>query len=150
MVRGYLQVALENIPLWHERDISHSSAERIIFPDSFGLIDFMLTDMTRIIRGLRVYPEQMLANIAKTRGLIFSQRLLLVLIEKGLGRFEAYKIVQALSMKVWSHNEMDLQTYHLPQLHRVDDDEVARKRREEEKLYRFRSFDSGFRLILKE
>jgi len=100
VLRANAMVALENIALWHERDISHSSTERIIMPDSSILIDYMLQTLTRIIDNLVVYPENMRKNIDKTQGLIFSQRLLLLLIGKGLSREEAYKIVQSNAMKV--------------------------------------------------
>jgi adenylosuccinate lyase len=110
VLRGNLAAALENVALWHERDISHSSVERIIFPDSFALADFMLEEMGRILESLRVYPGRMMENIAKSRGLVFSQRLLLALIEKGVPRFDAYKSVQALAMKVWESEVLDLAT----------------------------------------
>ena len=101
IVRSNAIAALENIPLWHERDISHSSVERVIGPDSTLLVDFMLHRMRHLIRNLVVYPEQMLANIHLTRGLIFSQGLLLALVEKGLSREQAYWIVQRNAMEVW-------------------------------------------------
>lgn len=104
IVRGNLQVALENIPLWHERDISHSSAERVIFPDSFILTDFLLAEMIDIISNWQVYPKRMLQNINATRGLIFSQAVLLALTRKGLTREEAYKLVQDCSLKAWNEN----------------------------------------------
>ncbi|MDD8021294.1 MAG: adenylosuccinate lyase [Acidobacteriota bacterium] len=104
IIRGNLQVALENIPLWHERDISHSSAERIIFPDSFMLTDYLLTEMTDVISNWQVYPRKMRQNINATRGLIFSQVVLLALIHKGLTREEAYKLVQTNSLKAWHEN----------------------------------------------
>lgn len=104
IVRGNLQVALENIPLWHERDISHSSAERVIFPDSFILTDFLLAEMIDIINNWHVYPKRMLQNINATRGLIFSQAILLALTRKGLTREEAYKLVQNCSLKAWQEN----------------------------------------------
>lgn len=110
VIRANLMASIENIALWHERDISHSSVERIIFPDSFILMDFMLEETVRIIRDMRVFPEQMMANIARSRGLIFSQRLLLACIDKGMQRFDAYKIVQELSMNVWKQGELDLKT----------------------------------------
>lgn len=110
VIRGNLVAALENVALWHERDISHSSVERVIFPDSFILADFMLEEMNRILSGLRVHTEQMLCNITRTRGLIFSQRLLLTCIEKGMSRLEAYKVVQALCLKVWNSHTLSLQT----------------------------------------
>lgn len=101
LVRGHLQVAFENIPLWHERDISHSSAERVIFPDSFTLTDFMLTESIDIIGNWRVHPEAMKRNIRATRGLIFSQRVLLALTQKGVLRDDAYPLVQKNSLKAW-------------------------------------------------
>ena len=94
VVRANSMVALENIPLWHERDISHSSAERIIFPDSLILVDFMLARLNNILENLEVHPENMLENADKFGGIIFSQKVLLKLIEKGLTREEAYRVVQ--------------------------------------------------------
>ncbi|MGB9907038.1 MAG: lyase family protein, partial [Candidatus Saccharicenans sp.] len=104
IVRGNLQVALENIPLWHERDISHSSAERVIFPDSFILTDYLLKEMVDIIANWQVYPRRMRQNIDATRGLIFSQAVMLALTRKGLTREEAYKLVQNCSLKAWQEN----------------------------------------------
>ena len=101
LIRGYALTSLENIPLWHERDISHSSAERIILPDSCLALDYMLSMFTSIMKGLRVHPENMRRNIELTQGVIFSQRVLLVLIDKGLMREEAYKMVQDNAMKAW-------------------------------------------------
>jgi adenylosuccinate lyase len=104
LVRSNLQVAMENIPLWHERDISHSSAERVIIPDSFILTDFLLADMTDIVQNWTVHPDRMKANIGATRGLIFSQSVLLALTRKGLSREAAYQIVQRNSLKAWNEN----------------------------------------------
>jgi adenylosuccinate lyase len=101
VVRANAQVALENVSLWHERDISHSSAERIIFPDSFILADFLLAEATDIIKNWAVHPERMRANIDATRGLIFSQSVLLALTQKGMTREDAYQIVQRNSLKAW-------------------------------------------------
>lgn len=101
LVRGNALVSMENIALWHERDISHSSAERIILPDSCLALDYMLSIFTPVIRGLKVYPENMRRNIEITRGLVFSQRVLLALINKGLTREEAYKMVQDSAMEAW-------------------------------------------------
>ncbi len=101
LVRGNALVSMENIALWHERDISHSSAERIILPDSCLALDYMFSIFTPVIRGLRVYPENMRRNIEITQGLVFSQRVLLALIDKGLSREEAYKIVQENAMEAW-------------------------------------------------
>ncbi len=102
IVRANLQVALENIPLWHERDISHSSAERVIFPDSFILTDYLLAETTDIIGNWAVHPDRMRENIGATRGLIFSQSVLLALTRKGLSREQAYQIVQRNSLKAWN------------------------------------------------
>lgn len=99
VLRANSMVSLENVALWHERDITHSSTERIIVPDSSILIDYMLQTLTRIIDNLVVYPENMRKNIDKTQGLIFSQRLLLMLTGKGLTREDAYRIVQSNAMK---------------------------------------------------
>ncbi|RLA81766.1 MAG: adenylosuccinate lyase [Deltaproteobacteria bacterium] len=105
VVRSNCVAALENIPLWHERDISHSSVERIIAPDSTILIDYMLARLTRIIKGLRVYPERMRENVELTRGLYHSQGLMLRLIEKGLSRQEAYSTVQRRAMEAWEEGK---------------------------------------------
>jgi len=101
LIRGYALTSLENIALWHERDISHSSTERIILPDSCLAIDYMLSIFTSIMKGLKVYPENIRRNIELTQGVIFSQRVLLALIDKGLPREEAYKMVQDNAMKAW-------------------------------------------------
>ncbi len=108
VLRGNAMAALENIALWHERDITHSSVERVILPDSFILAHFMLSEMVSIIKGLQVYPKNMMENIQKTRGLIFSQRVLLALIDKGLPRETAYKIVQRNAMLVWKDKRYTL------------------------------------------
>lgn len=104
LLRGNLQVALENIPLWHERDISHSSAERIIFPDSFILTDYMLAETTDVIKNWVIHEERMKENIDLTRGLIFSQKILLALTEKNVPRPQAYELVQRNSLRVWKEN----------------------------------------------
>jgi len=101
ILRANALVALENVALWHERDISHSSAERIIAPDSAILLDFMLARLTRLLKHLQVYPENMLTNLHLTRGLVFSQSLLLALINQGLSRDAAYRLVQRPAMRVW-------------------------------------------------
>jgi len=108
VLRGNALAALENIALWHERDITHSSVERVILPDSFILAHFMLREMIAVLKGLQVYPKHMMENIWKTRGLIFSQRVLLELIGKGLPRETAYKIVQRSAMRVWSDKNLNL------------------------------------------
>ena len=101
LIRGYSVTALENVALWHERDISHSSAERLIIPDSCLALDYILGLFTRIIQGLRVYPQRMRQNMESTRGLLFSQRVLLALIEKGPSRESAYELVQRNAMRGW-------------------------------------------------
>lgn len=101
VIRGNAIASLEDIPLWHERDISHSSVERIILPDSTTLIDYLLVKFTGIIKDLLVYPQNMLRNIDKSHGLIHSQQVLLKLIEKGLLRETAYDLVQKYAMQAW-------------------------------------------------
>ncbi len=99
---------MENVALWHERDISHSSVERIIIPDSCIAINYMLDLTIKLITNLIIYPEHMNRNLNLTRGLIFSQTILLKLIEKGLTREEAYKLVQEKAMKVWEDDSKNL------------------------------------------
>lgn len=101
VLRGNAVAALENVALWHERDITHSSVERVIVPDSCILLDYMLVQFTKIIDQLLVYPENMKANLAKTHGLIFSQEALLAMTKAGMKREDAYRIVQEEAMKVW-------------------------------------------------
>ncbi|MCI0634988.1 MAG: adenylosuccinate lyase [Actinobacteria bacterium] len=101
VIRGNLQTALENTVLWHERDISHSSAERVILPDSTTLLDFMLAELTEVLEGLRVDPERMRANLDLGGGLAYSQNVLLALVESGMPRDEAYGIVQAAAARAW-------------------------------------------------
>jgi len=100
-LRANAMVSMENVALWHERDISHSSAERIIIPDSAILLDYMLNQMAEIVKGLLVYPENMTANLAKTKGLVFSARILVELEKRGVERRRAYDIIQRCAMKVW-------------------------------------------------
>lgn len=102
LVRANAGVGLENMVLWHERDISHSSAERVVFPDSFILTDFLLADAADIVANWVVHPDRMRANIDATRGLIFSQSVLLALTRKGVVREEAYHLVQRNSLKTWN------------------------------------------------
>jgi len=101
LVRSYANATMEDIPLWHERDISHSSVERVIAPDATILVDFMLTRLTVLIGGMVVYPENMKRNLDRLGGLIFSQRVLLALIDKGVSREDAYQMVQRNAMKAW-------------------------------------------------
>ncbi len=101
LVRGHMLTAYENVPLWHERDISHSSAERVIIPDTTIAINYMLNRFGNIVKNLTVFPENMKRNMTRTFGLIYSQRVLLALIEKGLSREEAYDTVQPLTARSW-------------------------------------------------
>ena len=101
VIRGYAVTALENVALWHERDISHSSAERIILPDSCMALDYILNLFGQVMQGLRVYPQRMWENVESTRGVVFSQRVLLALIERGLSREKAYEITQRNAMRSW-------------------------------------------------
>jgi adenylosuccinate lyase len=101
LVRGYALTSMENVALWHERDISHSSTERVIFPDACLVLDYIMSIFTSVMKGLQVYPENMRRNLELTQGLVFSQRVLIALIDKGLGRQKAYELVQRNAMKAW-------------------------------------------------
>jgi adenylosuccinate lyase len=103
-VRANSIVGLENVALWHERDISHSSAERIVLPDSSATLDYMLAKTTSLLDTLVVYPEKMLRNIELTRGLTFSGQLMLALTQKGISREDAYVFTQRNAMKVWDED----------------------------------------------
>jgi len=103
VIRGYMMTFYENVSLWHERDISHSSTERIILPDATILLEYMLTRFTRIVRDLVVYPDNMIKNIYKTNGVIFAQRVMTSLINKGLAREVAYDLVQPIAMEAWTN-----------------------------------------------
>ena len=105
LIRGNSVTALENVALWGERDISHSSAERIILPDSCLALDYILSIFSRIIEGLRVFPERMMENIESSLGLVFSQRVLLALVDKGMGREDAYKVVQSNASRSWEEKK---------------------------------------------
>lgn len=119
VLRGYMMSAYENVPLWHERDISHSSVERIILPDATILLDYMLNRFAGVIEKLMVYPDNMKKNMDKTHGLVFSQRLLLMLIDKGISRELAYDTVQPLAMEAWEN--------HKPFRPLVEGDETIKK-----------------------
>ena len=101
VVRGHALVGFENVALWHERDISHSSAERIVLPDAFLAVDYMLDRFAWLVEGLVIRPERMRANLEATGGLFFSQRLLLALVGSGLERDAAYRLVQRHAMRAW-------------------------------------------------
>ena len=105
LIRGYALTSMENIALWHERDISHSSTERIILPDACLLLDYSLALFTSIMAGLKVYPQKMKRNMELTKGLVFSQRVMLALIDKGLSRQKAHELVQRKAMKAWKGNK---------------------------------------------
>ena len=104
LVRSYALASMEDVALWHERDISHSSVERVIAPDATILLDFMLSRFTDLTKNLLVYPERMMANLNMTRGLVFSQMVLLKFIEKGMSREDSYAIVQRSAMKSWNED----------------------------------------------
>jgi len=120
VLRGNAQVAMENVALWHERDISHSSAERIVLPDSFLALDYALDRFAWLVEGLVVRPERMRANVDSSHGLFFSQRLLLALVESGLSRDVAYRLVQRHAMRAWEE-ELDFR-----ELVRADPEVTAR------------------------
>jgi adenylosuccinate lyase len=105
VIRGNAQAALQNVPLWHERDISHSSVERVILPDSTILADYMLVRLTNLVDRLLVYPERMRENLEKMRGLVYSQSLLLALVRAGVTREQSYEWVQRCAMKVWQSSD---------------------------------------------
>ena len=104
LIRGYSLTSMENVALWHERDISHSSAERLILPDSCLALDYILDLFRYVADGMRVYPQRMWHNLESTRGLVFSQRVLLALVEKGLSRDTAYQIIKDNSMRCWEED----------------------------------------------
>jgi adenylosuccinate lyase len=105
VVRGAAVVGLENVALWHERDISHSSAERVVIPDAFLAVDYMLDRFTWLIDGLVIRPERMRRNLEASHGLFFSQRLLLALVDRGLERGRAYELVQRAAMRAWEEEQ---------------------------------------------
>jgi adenylosuccinate lyase len=117
MVRAYVIPTLENIALWHERDISHSSVERIIYPDACILMHYMLNRMNTVLKGLVVYPENMLRNLNRFGGIVFSQRVLLELVQKGVSREEAYRIVQRNAHAAWNTEHGSFQQNLLTDLH---------------------------------
>ncbi|HEX9779615.1 MAG TPA: adenylosuccinate lyase [bacterium] len=103
LLRGYVVAAMENVALWHERDISHSSVERVILPDATIALDYMLQQMTRVIRGLVVHPDRMRQNLESTHGVVYSGQVLLALMRKGLSRTQAYELVQRCALDAWRH-----------------------------------------------
>jgi adenylosuccinate lyase len=152
VLRGNALAALENVALWHERDISHSSVERIIFPDSCTLLDYMLTLLTRLVEGLLVYPENMKRNLGLSLGMWNSQTVLLALIRKGLTREEAYELVQRNAMQTWkTRHEGKEDADFKAQL--LSDPEVKKhfKKGELEKLcsldFHFKEIDARFKKL---
>jgi adenylosuccinate lyase len=119
VVRANVQVALDDVALWHERDISHSSAERVVLPDSTGLLAFMLTEMTVVLEGLRVFPERMRANLDADGGLAFSQAVLLALVDRGLARDEAYRVVQTAAAAAWDGGDFRAELGSNPEVERL-------------------------------
>ena len=117
VLRGHVVTALDNVAVWHERDIAHSSAERLIFPDACIALDYMLDLLKTIFDGLDVCPEAMIRNLELTHGLIYSGQVLLALVERGMARGEAYDLIQAAARKVWA-GDGDLHA-HLAQDRRV-------------------------------
>ena len=136
VLRGYANTAMENVALWHERDISHSSTERIVFPDACLVLDYMLALFTDIAEDLVVYPARMRENLDASYGLVFSQRVLLELIETGLSRQDAYGIVKRNAMVSWQERE--------PFLSLLLADEDVSSRLNEERLRSL--FDYGYYL----
>ena len=139
VMRGYMAASYENVALWHERDISHSSTERIILPDATELLDYMLTRFKGILENLVVYPETMLANIYRTKGVIFAQRVMNALIGKGLSREEAYDTVQPIAMKAWTEG-LDYKTL-------LNDSDKVRALLTEEELWDCFTLDYYFKNV---
>ncbi|MDY6932664.1 MAG: adenylosuccinate lyase [Spirochaetota bacterium] len=127
VIKSNMNVALDNITLWHERDISHSSAERVILPDSTIALDYLIHRMIFIIKNLHVYPDSMLENLNRTGGLFFSQSLLLKLVENGLTREESYKLVQRIAMRVWDreNNLQELAKREKSIMQKLSEDEFS-------------------------
>ncbi|MGE5589618.1 MAG: adenylosuccinate lyase [Bacillota bacterium] len=130
VVRANAGAGLEDVALWHERDISHSSVERVILPDSTSLVDYMLNVALEIVEGLHVYPENMRRNLEATGGLVFSQRLLLALVDKGLSREDAYALVQGKAMEAWAEQATGGPSFR----RRVESDPAIRRHLTESEL----------------
>jgi adenylosuccinate lyase len=116
VVRGYMVPALENVVTWHERDLANSSVERVIIPDACMLVDYQLVTFTRIVRQLEVFPEAMAANIGRMGGLVFSQQVMLALVDHGVARDEAYKLVQRNAAAAWQGAEFKQQVLADPDI----------------------------------
>jgi len=134
LIRGYAQASLESVALWHERDISHSSVERVVLPDATILLDFMLVRLNGVLAGLQVYPAHMKRNMSKTVEIIASQRILLALVQKGLRREEAYKLVQTHAMQAWQNGASFRRL--------VESDQAITRRLDRAELER--CFDAGY------
>lgn len=155
MICSFVIPALENVALWHERDISHSSVERFILPDAFITADFMLNRLTNLIDKLLIYPQNMLKNLNLTGGLVFSQRVLLELPKRGISRENAYKIVQRNAMKVWNDlqngkNALNQDGKSLFLEYLLDDDELNLSKDEIEKCFDYSYYTKNVDKILKE
>ena len=105
LLRGYAVAAMEDITLWHERDISHSSVERVILPDATILLDYMLQTMTGVVKGMVIHPDRMRDNLDSTRGVVYSGQVLLALMRHGLSRRQAYELVQRCALEAWRHEQ---------------------------------------------
>jgi adenylosuccinate lyase len=127
VIRGHAVASMENVTLWHERDISHSSAERVIFPDATGLLAFMLDELSRVIEGLVVFPERMRENLDAHGGIAFSQPMLLALVDAGLPRDDAYRVVQRAAAAAWDEGASfrDVVSSDPEVRDRLDADEIA-------------------------
>jgi adenylosuccinate lyase len=145
VLRGNALAALENVALWHERDISHSSVERVIFPDSCTLLDYMLATLTRVVDGLVVYPENMKRNLGLSLGMWNSQTVLLALIRKGLTREQAYEIVQRIAMKTWEAKHAGGESTEF--LHQLRSDPEIAKHFQNGELEKICSLDFHFREV---
>ncbi len=139
VIRGNLVASLENVTLWHERDISHSSVERIVLPDSSILLDYMLSELTNLVAKLKVYPENMRRNMERSKGLHHSQQVLLALTEKGFSRKEAYELVQTCAMAAWhDFSKADFQSHLLahPQIQKLFTKQEIKKLFDDSSHYR--------------
>ncbi len=126
VIKANAQVGLDDVALWHERDISHSSAERVVLPDSCCALDYILDKLAWILDGLQVYPENMRLNLEKTRGLIYSSKVLLALVDAGMSREDAYAVVQGNAMRVWGDIQNGRHGSSFRQALEADEDVTAR------------------------
>jgi len=145
VLRGNSIAAMENVALWHERDISHSSVERVIFPDSCTLLDYMLVTLTKLVDGLIVYPENMKRNLALSLGMWNSQTVLLALIKKGLTREQAYDLVQRSAMETWAAKHKGRDDAHF--LKQLQSDSTVARHFKKGELERLCSLDFHFKEV---